>query len=98
VVEEWAALGLNSLQISPARGGPGASCHTKIAVAEAMARSCMASAFALNNIQSSVTQWSGRDHPRRLHGAIDNSPGGTSLHCWCHRRFRVPSGPRRRSA
>jgi len=66
VVEEWAALGLNSLQISPARGGAGASYHTKIAVAEAVARSCMASAFALNNIQGSVTRMEREGSPAQI--------------------------------
>ncbi len=56
VAAEWAALGLNSLQVTQARGGSGASYYTKIAVAEAMARVCLASAFALNNIQGSVTR------------------------------------------
>jgi alkylation response protein AidB-like acyl-CoA dehydrogenase len=56
VVPEWAALGLNRIQVSRERGGHGASYFTKIAIAETMARSCMASAFALNLIQGSVTR------------------------------------------
>ncbi len=56
VVAEWARLGLNTLQVSPERGGGGASYHAKIAVVESLARVCMASAFALNNIQGSVTR------------------------------------------
>jgi alkylation response protein AidB-like acyl-CoA dehydrogenase len=56
VVQEWAALGLNAMQVSSDRGGAGASFPAKIAVAEAVARTCMASAFALINIQGSVTR------------------------------------------
>ena len=66
VVREWAALGLNSLQVTPARGGSGASYYTKIAVAETMARSCMASAFALNNIQGSVTRMEREGSPQQI--------------------------------
>jgi alkylation response protein AidB-like acyl-CoA dehydrogenase len=56
VVQEWAELGLNRIQITPERGGHGASYFTKIAIAETLARSCMASAFTLNLIQGSVTR------------------------------------------
>jgi alkylation response protein AidB-like acyl-CoA dehydrogenase len=55
-VREWARLGLNTVEVSHERGGGGARYFAKIAVAEAIARVCMASAFALNNIQSFVTR------------------------------------------
>jgi alkylation response protein AidB-like acyl-CoA dehydrogenase len=66
VVREWASLGLNALQVSPERGGAGASFFAKIAVAEAMARVCMASAFALNNIQGSVTRLEREGSPDQI--------------------------------
>jgi alkylation response protein AidB-like acyl-CoA dehydrogenase len=56
VITEWAALGLNTLQVSAERGGAGAGLFAKIAVAEALARVCMACSFALTNIQGSVTR------------------------------------------
>ena len=56
VVRAWAEAGLNALQVSPARGGGGASFFAKLAVAETLAGVCMASAFALNNMQGSVTR------------------------------------------
>lgn len=56
VVREWVALGLHALQVSPAHGGAGGGFHAKIAVAEALAAHCLASAFALINIQGSLTR------------------------------------------
>lgn len=56
VFREWSDLGLNALQVSPERGGCGASYLCKIRIATALARSCMASAFALINAQGSVTR------------------------------------------
>ena len=56
IVAEWVALGLNGILVSPERGGDGASYFTKIAVAETIARTCFATAFALNLIQGSVTR------------------------------------------
>ncbi len=56
VVREWAALGLNALQVSAARGGGFAGYHCKLRVAEALAGECFAAAFALNNMQGAVTR------------------------------------------
>ena len=56
VVAEWIRLGLNSMQVSPKRGGAGASFFAKVAVAEAIARSCFPCAFALINMQGCVTR------------------------------------------
>ena len=56
VIRDWSDLGLNALQVSPERGGRGASYLCKIRIATAVARSCMASAFALINAQGSVTR------------------------------------------
>lgn len=56
VFREWSDLGLNALQVSPERGGRGASYLCKIRIATALGRSCMASAFALINAQGSVTR------------------------------------------
>ena len=51
VVAEWIRLRLNGMQVSPERGGAGASFFAKVAVAEAIARACFPCAFALINMQ-----------------------------------------------
>ena len=56
VVTEWIRRGLNGMQVSPERGGAGASFFAKVAVAEAIARSCFPCAFALINLQGAVTR------------------------------------------
>ena len=56
VVQEWAALGLNALQVPATHGGAGAGFRCRLRVAEALAAECFASAFALNNMQGSVTR------------------------------------------
>jgi alkylation response protein AidB-like acyl-CoA dehydrogenase len=56
VIAEWVRCGLNGMQVSPDRGGAGASFFAKVAVAEAIARSCLPCAFALINMQGSVTR------------------------------------------
>ncbi len=66
VVREWAAIGLNALQVSAARGGGGAAFHTKLEVAEAIARVDFAAAFALNNMQGSVTRLEREGSPRQI--------------------------------
>jgi alkylation response protein AidB-like acyl-CoA dehydrogenase len=66
VVREYAALGLNALQVSRARGGAGADYHTKLRVAEAIAGACFASAFALNNMQGSVTRMEREGSSRQI--------------------------------
>ncbi len=66
---EWADLGLMSLQVSPGAGGGGASFNCKVAIAEAVARTCMPSCFALINAQGSVTRMEGEgstDQVRRF--------------------------------
>ncbi len=56
MIDEWVDLGLNRLQVSSARGGFGADFHVKLRVAEAIAAVCFPSAFALINMQGSVTR------------------------------------------
>ena len=56
VIGEYAALGLAALQVSPARGGSGASYACRLRVAEAIAAVCFPTAFALNNLQGAVTR------------------------------------------
>ena len=56
VFQEWARLGLMTLQVSPEAGGQGASFFCKVAIAEELARTCMPSCFALINAQGSVTR------------------------------------------
>ena len=56
VVAEWIRLGLNGMQVSPERGGAGASFFAKVAVAEAIARACFPCAFALIAMQGEVTR------------------------------------------
>ena len=56
VIAEWVSRGLNGMQISPEHGGAGSSFFAKVAVAEAIARSCFPCAFALINMQGSVTR------------------------------------------
>ncbi|MCK8785277.1 acyl-CoA dehydrogenase family protein [Roseomonas sp. NAR14] len=52
----YAAEGFAGLTVPRALGGQGASFPCKIHVAETMARACMASAFALNNLQSGIAR------------------------------------------
>ena len=56
VVRAYAALGLAALQVSVAQGGGGAGYHCKLLVAEAIAAVDFGTAFALNNLQGSVTR------------------------------------------
>ena len=56
VIAEWVRCGLNGMQVSPERGGTGASFFAKVAVAEAIARSCFPCAFALIAMQGEVTR------------------------------------------
>jgi alkylation response protein AidB-like acyl-CoA dehydrogenase len=56
VIAEWVSRGLNGMQVSPEHGGAGSSFFAKVAVAEAIARSCFPCAFALINMQGSVTR------------------------------------------
>lgn len=56
VFKEYARLGLSALEVDRVHGGRGASYFCKIRIAEVMARTCMASTFALNNSQGSVTR------------------------------------------
>ncbi len=79
VVREWAALGLNALQVSHANGGGGASFHAKIAVAETLASACMASAFALNNIQGSVTRMEREGSPEQIARYLPDLVAGTTI-------------------
>jgi alkylation response protein AidB-like acyl-CoA dehydrogenase len=66
VVREWAALGLSALQVSTARGGGGGSFHSRLRVAEALAAECFGSAFALNNMQGSVTRMEREGSPDQI--------------------------------
>jgi alkylation response protein AidB-like acyl-CoA dehydrogenase len=85
VVREWAELGLNSLQVSTARGGGGGGYHCRLAVAEALAAHCFPSAFALNNMQGAVTRMEregsagqiARYLPRLMSGEIVCAPSLT---------------------
>ena len=45
VIAEWVRCGLNGMQVSRERGGAGASFFAKVAVAEAIARSCLSVRF-----------------------------------------------------
>lgn len=82
VVQEYADLGLAALQVSPAHGGHGASYRCKLRVAEAIAAHCFPSAFALNNLQGSVTRMEregtpdqvARYLPGLMAGSIVNAP------------------------
>jgi alkylation response protein AidB-like acyl-CoA dehydrogenase len=56
VIRDWVGLGLNALQVSPSRGGSGASYACKLAVAEILAAGDFAAAFALINMQGLVTR------------------------------------------
>ena len=55
VIAEWVRYGLNGMQVSPERGRHGGKLlWAKVAVAEAIARSCFPCAFALINMQGSA--------------------------------------------
>lgn len=66
VIEAYAGLGLAGLQVSVANGGLGAGYRTKLLVAEAIAAHCFASAFALNNLQGSVTRMEREGSPGQV--------------------------------
>ena len=66
IVDEYAALGLAALQVTPANGGHGASYRTKLRVAEAIAAHCFPTAFALNNLQGSVTRMEREGSPSQI--------------------------------
>jgi alkylation response protein AidB-like acyl-CoA dehydrogenase len=66
VVQEYADLGLAALQVSRERGGHGASYRCKLRVAEAIAAHCFPSAFALNNLQGSVTRMEREGSPEQI--------------------------------
>lgn len=66
ITHEYAALGLAALQVTPANGGHGASFHTKLRVAEAIAAHCFPTAFALNNLQGSVTRMEREGSPSQI--------------------------------
>ncbi len=82
VVAEYAALGLAALQVSVARGGHGASYRCKLLVAGAIAAHCFPTAFALNNMQGSVTRMEREGSPDQIArylpglmaGSIVNAP------------------------
>ncbi len=65
-IEEWIALGLNTLQVSTARGGGGCSYATKLLVAQALAAECFASAFAFTNMQGHVTRMEREGSPDQV--------------------------------
>ncbi len=106
VVQEWAALGLNALQVSAAHGGGGAGYFAKIAVAQAVAGTCMASAFALNLAQGSVTRMEREGSPEQIarylpglmSGALICSPAltepgaGSDFAAITTRAVKVPGG------
>lgn len=77
VLREYAALGLNALQVSRERGGHAARYRAKLRVAEAIAAVCFPSAFALNNMQGSTTRMEREGSPdqvaRYLPGLMDGS-------------------------
>ena len=66
VVDEYAALGFAALQVTAARGGLGADYRTKLLVAGAIAAHCFPSAFALNNLQGSVTRMEREGSPDQI--------------------------------
>ncbi len=66
VFQEWARVGLMTLQVSPEAGGRGASFFCKVAVAEEIARTCMPSCFALINAQGSVTRMEREGKPDQV--------------------------------
>jgi alkylation response protein AidB-like acyl-CoA dehydrogenase len=66
VISEYAALGLNALQVSVQNGGAGCGYHAKLRVAEAIAAECFAAAFALNNMQGAVTRMEREGSPGQV--------------------------------
>ncbi len=102
----WADAGLAGLQVSAERGGGGAGYGCKIHVAEAMAGSCFATAFALNLAQSYVTRMEREGSPDQvarylpglLSGDIVCSPAltepgaGSDLAAMATLATRVPGG------
>ena len=81
-VDEWVALGLNTLQLSAERGGGGCRYQVKLLVAQALAAQCFASAFAFTNMQGHVTRMEregspdqiARYLPRLISGEIIGAP------------------------
>ncbi|OZI30080.1 hypothetical protein CAL29_18595 [Bordetella genomosp. 10] len=56
LIDDWAGEGFLSLQVPREQGGHGASYPCKIRIAQEVARHSFATAFALNNLQGSVTR------------------------------------------
>ena len=80
VIAEWVRCGLNGMQVSLERGGAGASFFAKVAVAETIARSCFPCAFALINMQGSVTRCEREGTAEQIERELPNLMNG-SLMC-----------------
>ena len=78
-VDEWVALGLNTLQVSTARGGSGARYRTKLLVARALAGECFASAFAFTNMQGHVTRMEREGAPDQVERYLPGLIAGTII-------------------
>lgn len=106
VFRAYAEAGLCGLEVSRRRGGSGLGYRCKIAVAEAMARTCMPSAFALNLAQGMATriEREGSDSqirrhlPALLRGervaaiALSEPCGGSDFSAIATRAVAVPGG------
>ena len=57
-IQSWAKAGFLGLQAAPEHGGYGASFLCKVRIAQTMAKHSFAAAFAINNLQGSVTRLS----------------------------------------
>jgi alkylation response protein AidB-like acyl-CoA dehydrogenase len=105
-IQKWADQGMLGLQVPKALGGKEASFACKVRVAQEVARHGFAPAFALNNLQGSVTRLA-RDGSmsqknalleKMLYGEILGAPaftepnGGTDLGALQMQAKRVPEG------
>lgn len=66
VVEAWVAAGMVDINVRREHGGQGATYLAKIGIGEVLARHCMASAFALINIQNGPSRISNDGTPEQI--------------------------------
>lgn len=89
VVEAWVAAGMVDINVRTEHGGKGASFLAKIGIGEVLARHCMASAFALINLQNGPSRISNDGTPEQVErylpdmraGRIIQSPCLSEPHC-----------------
>lgn len=88
-IQSWANAGFLGLQALPEHGGYGASFMCKVRVAQAMAEYSFAAAFAINNLQGSVTRLSNSGSDAQREKLMAAVRGGSVL---CAGALTEPTG------